>query len=112
MRRRAKARPRQGETNKPPVKAEFAQQGLRLSIRITDVCEREDLLLDALVKCRSGICACPMAGRAAVDGMVLQRLADGVEIGLDLKSGAAFSSESIARCLECRVGARDSSNTK
>jgi len=112
MRPRSKAQPQQSETNKPPVKVEFAQQGQHLSIRITDVGEREDLLLDALGKCRSGVCACPMAGRAAVDRMVLQRLADGVEIELDMKSGAAFNSESITRCLECRMGARERSKKK
>jgi hypothetical protein len=94
------------------MKAEFVQRGQHLSIRITDVCERENLLLEALGKCRSGVCACPMAGRAVVEGMVLQRLADGVEIELDMKSGAAFNSESITRCLECRMGARERSKTK
>ena len=71
-----------------------------LAIELTEVCGRQDELMQAFMDCQSGRCSCPTDEYRKVAGMDVAATEDAIRLRLEPKPGAQFDTAEIATCLD------------
>ena len=74
-----------------------------LAIEISDVGDKQEQLLTAFGECAAGQCSCPTDQYRKVEAIEVVPDDDAISIRLAAKSGTAFDTSEIERCLDYTV---------
>ncbi len=77
--------------------------GTGITIRLTEVGDKQQQLLTAFGQCQTGQCSCPTAEYEKVAAMDVTPSKDAIAITLQATPGARFDPDQIAACLEYTV---------
>ena len=81
----------------------ISEEGTSVSIELTDVEGKQELLLQAFDECQTGQCSCPTDQYEKVAGMQLDSDEQQITIQLEPVRGERFDTDEIAACLDYTI---------
>ena len=85
------------------MKHEIKQQNENLTIKISDIKDKQNELLSSFESCQQGKCDCPTNEYKKLDSMDINSNDNDLVINLKSKKGQVFSKSEIEKCIEFTV---------
>jgi hypothetical protein len=85
------------------MKYQIEKSGGTLKIKIENVGENKDKVLENFQLCQQGRCGCPTTEYEKLESLTIEPGEDNVSLHLSPRSGQALKQEQIERCLDFTI---------